>query len=301
MKRASVFRLLFAVSSLFGGCKEAPSPDAYGYFEAREWLVPADGTGKMLAFSATEGTRLKKDEVVGLIDTVRLSLQKAEVAARIKALMRSMPDAPAQLDVLREKRGALQRERESLVKLLQAGSVNEKQIERIDDELALLGRELQALSSTLSRTSASLLSQVEALEVQLAILDDQLSRCLVRNPEEGVVQQSFVKQHEYVTIGMPLYKLVDLSHMEFSAWFPATLLPSMQLGGKVQIRVGLSEARDTLFEGTILQMAVEPEFTPSRVQSVDNQMQMRYRVKIGVENRGLLKPGMPGEAMLIRE
>lgn len=301
MKSAAVFFLLFPALSLFWGCQETPSPDAYGYFEAREWLIPADGTGKMLSFSAIEGAFLQKDEVVGVIDTVRISMQKAEVAARIRALMRSIPDAPAQLDVLREKKAALQRERESLVKLLQAGSVNQRQVDRLDDELALLGRELQALSSTLSRTSASILSQVEALEMQMALLDDQLIRCVIRNPEEGVVQSSFVKAHEYVSVGMPLYKLVDLNHMEFNAWFPGDLLSQLHVGGKVQVRVSMSDSRDTLFDGTVLRIAVEPEFTPSRVQSVDNQSRMLYRTKIGITNSGVLKPGMPGEAMLVRE
>ena len=95
-RRGWITIVIFSFTALCVSCREEVHPDAYGYFEAQEWIVPADGTGRIISFLAEEGAFLQKDQVVGYIDTVRLSLQKGEIRARIKALMLSIPDAPSQ-------------------------------------------------------------------------------------------------------------------------------------------------------------------------------------------------------------
>ncbi len=300
-RRGWITIVIFSFTALCVSCREEVHPDAYGYFEAQEWIVPADGTGRIISFLAEEGAFLQKDQVVGYIDTVRLSLQKGEIRARIKALMLSIPDAPSQLNVIREKRSVLQRERERVANLLRAGAVDQKQIDRIDDEMGVLDRELSALSSTLSRTSASLLSQVESLDMQLALVEDQIARCVLKNPEEGLVLDRYVKLHEYVTMGSPLYKLANLDTMELNAWFSGSMLSELRRGGLARVAMVMPGDTGAYYNGTIVHIAREPEFTPSRVQSAESHSHMLYKVRIRVVNDGKLKPGMPGEATIVRE
>ena len=69
--------LFFLLSCAIVACqKSAPSADAYGNFEAQERIVSAEGSGRLLAFTAEEGQTLSVGAVVGAIDSTQLQLRR---------------------------------------------------------------------------------------------------------------------------------------------------------------------------------------------------------------------------------
>ena len=66
----------FMILALMAGCsgREYLS-DAYGNFETKEYLIPAEGKGRILRLELEEGSILSEGEVVGCIDTMALHLQ----------------------------------------------------------------------------------------------------------------------------------------------------------------------------------------------------------------------------------
>jgi len=288
---------MFFCLALASGCAAPEEPDAYGNFEASEWTVPSGGDGPLVAFDVQEGQSLEKNQVVALIDTVQLVLQRRQLQARISALRASLPDAGAQLQVLEQKMAAIVKERDRIRKLVEAGAASEKKTEQAEDELKVIRSEIKAVSSQLSRETAGQLGQIRALEAQLESVQDLIARCTIRNPEQGVVLETYTRVHEYVSTGRPLYRLADLTEMELKAWFAGNQLSQIQIGGTVQVAV---DAPDSLlrFPGTVVRVAEKPEFTPSQVQSKDQRAHMLYEVTIRVANDGHIKPGMPGEVYL---
>src|SRR5690606_25486651 len=75
--------------------------DGYGNFEATEITVSAEATGKLMAFDVEEGDRLTEGQVVGYVDTVQLSLKKAQLLASRQKITASSASVLSQIDVYR--------------------------------------------------------------------------------------------------------------------------------------------------------------------------------------------------------
>jgi HlyD family secretion protein len=63
-----------------------------------------------------------------------------------------------------------------------------------------------------------------------------------------------------------------------------------------QLRVTTEAVPARTFEGMVLRIADQAEFTPKDVQTPDQRVKQVYWVKVGVGDAGgLLKPGMPAD------
>ncbi|NJK84992.1 MAG: hypothetical protein HC906_02450 [Bacteroidales bacterium] len=58
--------------------------DAYGNFEADEVIVSAQAQGEMMFFEIEEGETLNEGQLVGVIDTTSVVLQKNQLEAQKK-------------------------------------------------------------------------------------------------------------------------------------------------------------------------------------------------------------------------
>lgn len=293
--------IFFIISFVLTGCSTEEHPDAYGYFEATEWLVSAEANGRILTFFAQEGNRVEKGERIGIIDTMQWHLQEQHLELQKEMLKATMPDAVLKLAVLNESRAALENERKRITSLVDAGSINRKKVEALDDEIALCDRQIQAATSDLKRESSSVLVQLEALDMQLNLVKNQFRKCAIISPEEGIIQQIYVKEHEFAAIGHPLFKLSDRQRMIFHAWFRGEQLAQLAIGKTIQVGIDLSKNEMHYYTGVIHYISDRPEFTPNKVQTRSNRTQQLYLVKISVENDGRLHPGMPGEACFPKE
>ena len=84
----TLFIVHFSLLILLWGCfGNKDISDAYGTFESTEITVSAEGVGKILRFDIEEGQILKKNELIGIIDTTDLILKKQQTIAQRDALM----------------------------------------------------------------------------------------------------------------------------------------------------------------------------------------------------------------------
>jgi len=83
-----LYSLTMSILLLFSSCNDEDNgKDATGVFEATEVIVSAEATGKLLAFEAYEGMQLKKNLVLGQIDTIQLSLKKMHWTNRYNSIV----------------------------------------------------------------------------------------------------------------------------------------------------------------------------------------------------------------------
>ena len=75
--------------------------DGYGNFEAVETTISAEGNGKLIKFDVNEGQKLKKNTLVGYIDTIQLSLKKEQLQASKKVIAAKSKGVLSQINVLR--------------------------------------------------------------------------------------------------------------------------------------------------------------------------------------------------------
>ncbi|MFA7034262.1 MAG: HlyD family efflux transporter periplasmic adaptor subunit, partial [Bacteroidales bacterium] len=166
------------------------------------------------------------------------------------------------------------------------------------DRIAVADGKIAAARSSLHQQSATVLAQIEALNSQLAIVNEQINRCRIINPEHGVVVAKYANQHEFVNIGMPIYRLARTDMMTFRAWFDGRTLSRINLGDMVRINIGSTSDKPQFVEGKITYISPDSEFAPATIKTVDNRSSMVYQVNVEVANDGTLKSGMPGEVFL---
>ena len=73
--------------------------DAYGNFETVEYLISAEGQGKIMDLAILEGDRLEEGQMLGYIDTVPLLLQRDQLLARKKTIHARRKGISTQVEV----------------------------------------------------------------------------------------------------------------------------------------------------------------------------------------------------------
>src|SRR5512139_1494414 len=98
MKKIIIPAFLFLLIQSCGNKKEAY--DASGSFEADEVVVSSELGGQLLQFNVNEGDSISQGQIVGVIDSTNLALQKAQVKATIKSLSEKTNNVQPQVELL---------------------------------------------------------------------------------------------------------------------------------------------------------------------------------------------------------
>lgn len=140
-------------------------------------------------------------------------------------------------------------------------------------------------------------AQVAQAQATLDLLRAQAERYTVVAPASGSVVERLVEPGEVVQVGTPLVVVADLRQLDLVVYVPTADLGRVALGQTVGVRVDTYPER--VFEGRVIWIADEAEFTPRGTQTKEDRVQTVFRVKIRVPNPdGALKAGMPADARL---
>lgn len=295
MKRIWCYGLL---SLLAVGCGNRDDFDATGTFEATEVTVSAEANGRILCFDVEEGDSVEAAVPVGAIDTVQLYLQKLQLERQVASARSSRPDVCKQATALREQIAQQQTERRRVENLLKDGAATTKQLDDIDAQLKILQGQLDALLSTLHNNLASIDENSSAIELQIAQIEDRLSKCRIVSPVGGTVLAKYAEAGELAAVGRPLMKVADLGQVYLRAYFTSEQLSSLRLGQQVTVTADFGGDERIDYPGRITWIASESEFTPKSIQTRNSRANLVYAVKIAVKNDGRLKLGLYGEVKL---
>jgi HlyD family secretion protein len=313
-----------ALLALSGGCsKNEDRHDASGVFEARETIIAAEISGQIRAMPIEEGQTLAADSIAAEIDCRQLLLQRDQVRASARAIDERTTEAKPQLSILREEQRAteaelavqaeqrkvLERERLRFAKLVETEAVPTKQLTDIEGQLSVLDRQMASTRAKMAITrqrSASYKDQValqnrateserSPTEARIASIEDQITKCQVRNPVAGTVLTKYAEQFEFATPGKPLYRIADLDNIELRAYVTGDQLPRIKLNQPVRVFIDAGRSAFRELPGTLVWVADKAEFTPKTIQTKSERSNLVYAVKIRVKNDGSLKIGMYAE------
>lgn len=279
-------------------CSEKNDFDATGTFEAVDVVVSSEATGKIVSFDALEGMTVTRGEVVGVVDSVQLHLQRRQLKAQQEALLSSRPDVQKQVQSLREQIAKQQSEQKRVENMLRDGAATTKQLDDIEAQVRILEGQLTATLSTLNSNSATIDNNVEALEAQIAVLNDRIEKCRIVSPIDGTVLLKYAEAGELATPGKPLMKIADLNNIYLRAYFTSDQLADVALGDTVTVTADFGGDEQIDYQGRIAWIAAESEFTPKSIQTKDSRANLVYAVKIYVENDGRIKIGHYGKVTL---
>lgn len=248
----------------------------------------------------------------------QLALLRSQVALQIKQATAAVREAQAKLERARanaaqaakDAQRSAQLAEERVVPLQKAeharlqAIVEEKaqrEVEegkrRADMQLALAQLGEQQIQAQSAERDA-LAQQVRQAEAVLAEQHSYVHYFTVRSPLQGTVLTRTVELGEWVTVGAPLFTLVDLAQLYMKVYIPEPQVGLVALGQEA--RVYVDAYPEQAFPARVTRVAQQAEFTPKNVETKEERVKLVFAVEVSLQENpgGVLKPGMPGDAVI---
>ncbi len=287
--------LLITISLLIlSGCKSRTGEaDAYGNFEATEVIVSAETGGRILQFDRLEGSGVEKGDIIALVDTTILHLQKKEIDAGMNSVRTRMTSIVSQDAIFNQQIANININISRIENMLKDSAATQKQYDDLTGQVAVLQKQIAANNTQ----KASVASDINVYESKRATLNEQIIRSCVKSPLKGTIIEKFSEAGEMTAPGKPLVKIADLSVIKLKVYVSGAQVGKIKTGQQCTVRIDNGKEGYRTFRGTIGYVSDKAEFTPKIIQTKEERVILVYAVDIYVENDGTLKSGMPGEAI----
>ena len=294
MKTKHRFIILISLTTLFLSCdRNDYKADGYGNFEATETVISAEANGKLLFFNIEEGDILQENEVVGVIDTVQLSLKRDQLLASKNTIFSRSRNVLAQREVLLQQLKTARTDQKRVENLIAENAATQKQLDDINGQVNVLKQQVKSVETQ----NAPIVNEVKGIEVQIQQVEDKIRKSIITNPIKGTVLVKYMEPYEITSVGKPLYKIADLDEMELRTYLSETQLANVKVGQEVMVKIDDADGMKS-YGGTISWISDSAEFTPKIIQTKEERVNLVYAVKVRVKNDGSLKIGMPAEMWL---
>ncbi len=219
------------------------------------------------------GVRVDEGELIVQLETIDFEQRVLVEKERLASLTASL----GQLDVERErllerielakKEAAIaKREYERGTSALARGGGTESEVE---SRLAIWHQADRVLTSLLESLDnwplrkSALEADIRRSEADLRIAEQNVARTTIHSPLAGFLQDVFVQKGEWVTIGAPVARVVNLSTIEVPLRLPMEAAGRVQSGARVTLRA--DSRNGSTWEGTIKRIAPEADATTRSV------------------------------------
>lgn len=292
MKRHEIKLILALGLLLMAGCSgRNNTSDAYGNFEVEDFIISAEASGKLVLFNAEEGKTVNENQLIGIIDTTSLILQRKQLTAQAQAIASRIDNIEAQIQVQEQQKKNLMVDKKRIENLLKDGAATQKQLDDINGAIDLV--DSQIASTKTQYTSVK--TELKVIETQVAQVEESIAKCHIYNPVKGIILEKFTERNEVITFGRPLYKVADMNEMILRIYVSGAQLPNIRIGQEVEVQIDADEKTNRSLSGQVSWISETAEFTPKIIQTKEERVNMVYAVKVRVKNDGSLKIGMPGE------
>jgi HlyD family secretion protein len=284
-------------------------------------------TGQTLVRFDDEALKARHDAAQAALEVARRRAEAGraslEVAARqvpldIGAARAVLAAAQADLDKARAAELQARRDQARGEQLVRQSAIDLQAAERLSLALSVSESEHQAAVSARERTARALdrarlgTAQLRATEAEVRVLEaaveqasahlaevrTALNELTVESPVTGTVTARFVNLGEIVTVGAPLFEVVDLDSLYMRAYVPEPSVGRVHVGSEARI---YTDARpDEPIEAELRYIASRAEFTPKEVQTPDERVKLVYAVKLYLRSNPERRwtPGISADATI---
>nr|WP_320120175.1 HlyD family efflux transporter periplasmic adaptor subunit [uncultured Marinifilum sp.] len=265
--------------------------DAYGNFEATEYMISAENSGKILSLDLEEGDVFTKAEQVGLIDTTQLFLQKEQLKAQRRSIASGVQNIISRIAVYQEQLSILKKDKIRIDKMFADKAATRKQVDDINGNILVVQKQIQSVKTE----NAKVLGEIENVTRKVDALNDLIEKSKIYVPEAATVLEKYHEAYEMVNTGTPLFKLADLRSLDLRVYVSGDQISKVKIGEEVNVLIDKNEKENYILKGNVTWISSQSEFTPKIIQTKKERVKLVYAVKVRVANDGRLKIGMPGE------
>jgi Multidrug resistance efflux pump len=291
MKQTKLY-IGLVIAVLMSACNNGDQlSDAYGNFEAVDYTISSENSGKIMALNLKEGDVFNEPTLVGYIDTTQLYLKKEQLKAQRKSIASGIQNIISRIDVYKEQLVLLQKDKQRIDKMYADEAVSVKEVDDINGNIQVVEKQIKSVQTE----NAKVLGDLENVTRKIEALNDLIQKSKIFVPKAATVLEKYREPFEMVTAGTPLFKLADLRTLELRVYISGHQLPNIKIGQKVEVLIDKNESENQSLDGEIVWISSQSEFTPKIVQTKEERVKLVYAVKVLVKNDGRLKIGMPGE------
>jgi multidrug resistance efflux pump len=255
--------------------------------------LPAQLAGMLTNLDVEDGDQVKEGDVLGKIDETETLIRLK--AAQFKLNVASEKATNDSQIKLTEKLIELYREeyKQSLaINARSPGTISESEL-----RLQRVKYEKAVLDSVVAKMDFKIAGLEEKVtEVEVEAVENELERRTLRAPFDGIVEQTFRKQSEWVREGDPVLYLLRMDRLRVEGFVDADKVSPQQIAGaKVEITVDLLGETEATLDGKI-------DFISPTVESNGD-----YRVWAEVDNSPqeggypwLLRPGVEAKMVIFK-
>jgi HlyD family secretion protein len=319
MKKTGIFIVILLMLQ-FLGCGNGNSKniiEASGDIEATDVVVSAKVGGQIEKLNFIEGDKVKMGDTLLVLDSEASRIQlEGTIAARQLAeaqlqLLRNgarkedIKQAEAALNSAKANYELAKNDKERYDKLYETKTVSETQHENYVNRYLVSLQHYNAAKENYEKMNhfarPEEIKQADARLNQTIANEDLIKKNIrdsyVTAPVSGFVVEKYFEAGETVSPLSSLLKLSDLSVVKLKIYVSEEELGRVKLGQNADVKVDAYKSKT--FEGNVIYISPEAEFTPKNIQTQDERTKLVFAVKIEIKNPDFdLKPGMPADAVV---
>jgi len=305
---------------VLSSCSHASTAiEASGTIEATSVQVSSKSSGEILHLDASEGTRVKRGNLLAVIDHSTLDIQLGQANSGVDlaraqldlltngARGEDLAQAKEALNQANETLRSAQEDFQRMESLLTSGAATKKQRDDAQTRSTNANAQANAADQALKKLQnfarpedlKAALARVDQAVYAVRLLEKSIQDCTVRAPAEGIVTERLVEEGELAAPGAGLFVITNLDTVKLTIYVPETELGNIRLGEQALISIDSNPGAS--YPGTVTYISPVAEFTPRDIQTKDERVKLVYAVRIEIANpSGVFKQGMPADATLRR-
>jgi HlyD family secretion protein len=322
MKRGVPFLLLCLAASapFLTSCEPGDSGGirASGTVEATDADLGFQLAGRIEAISVREGDSVQAGQQVAVLDRTEILARKRSAEAQLdaaKALLWEMQagfreeeigEGRAALTQAEERRDDARRDRDRAQRLFEGGSISQEMLDKAATSFrvaeASVDQARQRLLILQEGTRPERIAAQQALvsqaEAAVAQIEATLANATVTVPSPGLVTVRHREPGETVSPGVPVLTVLDPEDRWVRIYVREDRIGEVSLGQSAII--SSDTYPDQRYDGEVVFISSEAEFTPRNVQTTEERVKLVYAVKVRItgDPSHHLKPGIPADVVL---
>jgi HlyD family secretion protein len=253
--------------------------------------------GQPLATLDSEETSARREQAVARLEASRALLRELERGFRSEEVRQAEAALVSATERLEDARRDLDRTRQ----LFDGGAVSREILDKAQTAFDIATSQRRQTEEQLRLLRSG--SRVERIDAQRAVvteaeaavkaIDAALANFSVSAPVNGIVSVRHSEPNEIVAPGQPVLTLMNPGDRWVRIYIPEDRIGDISLGNVA--RISADTWPDRSFEGRVVYIASEAEFTPKTVQTTEERVRLVYAVKVRITGdlELALKPGMP--------
>ena len=297
----------------------ADTLSASGTVEATTADLGFELPGRVAAITVEEGDTVSAGQELARLDTRELEAaleaaraRLATVEARLDEVLagarpQEIASAEAALRSATQRAETARRDLERARTLFEGGAISRQALDQAQTAVEVAeSAHVQARESlellregARSETIQAQRAQVAQARADVTRTEATLANAVVTAPMAGLVTRRHRQRGETVAPGAPVVTLLDRSDRWVRIYVREDQI------GRVRIGMRASIASDTYpdrrYEGRVVFIGSEAEFTPRNIQTEAERTKLVYPVKVRItgDEAHVLKPGLPADVVLI--